>query len=40
MAIKNSVSNYLWSKAFVDSINILDCRLSSVFIDTLNTELK
>ena len=30
MAIKNSVSHYLWS-AFVNSINVFDCRLPSVF---------
>ena len=31
MAIKNFVSNDFWS-TFVDSINILDCRLSDVCI--------
>ena len=29
MAIKNSVSNYLWS-AFVNIINVFDCRLPGV----------
>ena len=31
MAIKNSVSNDFWS-TFVDSINVLDCRLSGMWI--------
>ena len=37
MAIKNSVSNDLRS-TFVDSINVLDCRLSEVFIEYRPTE--
>ena len=31
MAIESSVSNYFWS-TFVDSINILDCRLPLVIM--------
>ena len=31
MAIENSVSNAFWS-AFVDSINVFNCRLSDVLL--------